>query len=414
MMRVLFVHQNFPGQYRHLAPALAARGDEVVGLGENAARPLPGVRHLRYRAPAKGRKETHRYLQRLENATYRGQQVVRAALQLRAEGWRPDIVCCHPGWGEGLFLRDVWPDTKLLYYYEYYYQRDGGDVSFDLPGREISLDDACRVRLLNANHLLCLQQSDWGHTATAWQASRFPDWARAKLSVIHEGIDTDTICPAASPSVALPDGRVLRRGDEVITFVSRGLEPYRGFPAFMRALPEILAARPAAQILVVGGDEPHYGSPPPNGGTWKQALLSELGQRLDRRRVHFTGRINHTALQSVLGVSAAHIYLTYPFVLSWSMLEAMAQQCLVIGSATPPVEEVIRHGENGLLVDFFSPDAIAKAAISALSHPSSYSPLRAAARNTIVERYDLRRRCLLELIQLIDDVVAGRRAKQTG
>jgi len=406
-MKVLFVHQNFPGQYRHVAPALAARGDEVIGLGENPAQALPGVKHLRYKAPPAANEKTHRCLRRLEAATYRGQQVARAALQLQTTGFTPDIICCHPGWGEGLFLRDVWPQAHMLFYYEYYYRTEGGDVGFDPPGATVGVDDAARVRLLNANHLLCLQASDWGHTATQWQASRFPRWARAKLSVVHEGIDTGLIRPLPDPHVTLPDGRVLRRGDEVVTFIGRGLEPYRGFLPFMRALPEILSARPAAQVILVGGDEPHYGGSPPQGGTWKQVMLAELGDRLDLSRVHFTGKIPHAGLQSVLGVSAAHVYLTYPFVLSWSMLEAMANECLVIGSATPPVEEVIEHERNGLLVDFFSPARIAAAVIEALAHPDRYRALREAARQTVVERYDLRRHCLPQLIRLIDEVAGG-------
>jgi len=408
-MRVIFVHQNFPGQYRHVAPALAARGDEVIGLGENPGPALPGVRHIRYAPPAAGNPTTHRYLQRLERATYRGQQAARAAMELRAQGFRPDLVCCHPGWGEALFLREVWPDAKHLTYFEYYYTRHGGDIGFDPPGQPVGLDEACRLHLLNANHLICLQTADWGHTATRWQASRFPDWARQKLSVVHEGIDTDAIRPVAAPSVTLPDGRILRRGDEVVTFIGRGLEPYRGFPSFLRALPAILEARPAAQVLIVGGEEPHYGGSPPGGGTWKQQLLDELGPRLDRNRVHFTGKIAHAALQSVLGVSAAHVYLTYPFVLSWSMLEAMAQECLVIGSATPPVEEVIRDGENGLLVDFHAPEAIARATIAALANPEAMRPLREAARRSIVARYDLRRESLPAMLRLIDTVAAGGR-----
>jgi len=407
-MRVLFVHQNFPGQYRHVAPALAARpGTQVVALGENAAEALPGVEHVRYKPPATGAPTTHRYLRRLEHAMFRGQQVARAAMALQGRGFVPDVICCHPGWGEGLFLRDVWPAARLLYYYEYFYHSQGGDVGFDPPGGRVEIDDACRVRTLNANHLLCLQASDWGHTATEWQASRFPAWARATLSVVHEGVDTTVIRRRPEARLALPGGGVLRQGDEVVSFIARGLEPYRGFPSFMRSLPEILARRPAAQVVIVGGDDPHYGAKPPAGGSWREVLLAELAGTLDLGRVHFTGKIAHDALQALLSLSSAHVYLTYPFVLSWSMLEAMANECLVIGSATAPVEEVIRHGENGLLVDFFSPAAIADAVVRALADPAAFAPLRRAARETVVGRYDLRSRCLPELIRLIDAVAAG-------
>ncbi len=407
-MRILFVHQNFPAQYRHVAPALARRGGtQVIGLGENAGEALPGVQHIRYKAPPGGAKETHRYVRRFETAVYRGQHVARACLSLNERGFRPDIICCHPGWGEGLYLRDVWPDAKLLYYFEFFYRSSGADVGFDPPG-PVPIDDACRVRTLNATHLLSLDQADWGQTPTRWQASRFPDWARARMSVIHEGVDTDLIRRQPEPRFELPDGRALAAGDEVVTFVGRGLEPYRGFHVFMRSLPEIQARRPRAQVVLVGGDDPHYGSKPREGGSWKEVLLAELGERLDLSRIHFTGKVPHAQLQTLMSLSSAHVYLTYPFVLSWSMLEAMACGCLVVGSRTSPVEEVIEHGRNGLLVDFFSPDEIAAAVVRALEDPAAMAPLREAARRTVQEGYDLKRVCLPRHLDLVDAVAAGR------
>lgn len=411
-MRVLFVHQNFPAQYRHVAPALAARrGTEVLALGENAGEALQGVRHIRYKAPAPGAQDTHRYVRRFEAGVYRGQQVVRAALALKERGFVPDLVCCHPGWGEGLFLRDAWPQAKLLYYFEFFYRSSGADVGFDPPGEaggEVGIDDACRVRTMNAVHLLSLDAADWGQTPTQWQASRFPDWARARMSVVHEGVDTSAIRRRRNAEVRLADGRTLKGGDEVVTFVARGLEPYRGFHVFMRSLPEILARRPRAQVVMVGGDEPHYGSKPRDGGTWRELLLAELGDRLDHGRLHFTGKVPHPVLLDLLSLSSAHVYLTYPFVLSWSMLEAMACECLVIGSATAPVQEVIEHGRNGLLVDFFSPAALAAAVVGALADPAAMAPLRAAARQTVIRRYDLRSVCLPQHLTLMDAVAAGR------
>ncbi|WP_135465673.1 glycosyltransferase family 4 protein [Crenalkalicoccus roseus] len=408
-MRVLFVHQNFPAQYRHVAPALARRrGVQVVGLGENPGEALPGVQHVRYKAPPEGSREIHRYVRRFEAAVFRGQQVARAALALKERGFVPDLVCCHPGWGEGLYLRDVWPEARLLYYFEFYYRAAGADVGFEPPG-PVPIDDACRVRTMNATHLLSLEQADWGQTPTRWQASRFPDWARARLSVVHEGVDTAAIRRQPEARFTLPDGRVLGPDDEVVTFVARGLEPYRGFHVFMRALPEIMARRPRAQVVVVGGDEPHYGAKPPEGGTWREVMLAELGERLDRARLHFTGKVPHARLLSLLSLSSAHVYLTYPFVLSWSVIEAMACGCLVIGSRTPPIEEVIEHGRNGLLVDFFSSAELAGAVARALAEPAAMAPLRRAARRTAEERFDLHRVCLPRQLALLDAVAAGRR-----
>jgi glycosyltransferase involved in cell wall biosynthesis len=226
--------------------------------------------------------------------------------------------------------------------------------------------------------------------------------------VVHEGVDTHAIRRRKGVRTTLPDGCTLSEGDEVVTFVARGLEPYRGFHVFMRALPDILARRPAAQIVMVGGDDPHYGSKPREGGSWKEVLLAELGDRLDLSRVHFTGKVPHETLLGLLSLSMAHVYLTYPFVLSWSMLESMSLGCLVIGSATAPVQEVIEHGRNGLLVDFFSPDQVAETVVRALADPAAHAPLRAAARRTVVEQYDLDSVCLPQHLALIDAVASGR------
>lgn len=406
-MRVLFVHQNFPGQYRHVAPALAARpGYEVVGLGENPGDALPGVQHVRYKAPQPAGEQTHRYIKRFEAAIRRGQTVARAALALQERGFVPNMICCHPGWGEGLFLRDVWPKARTLYYWEFYYRAQGADVGFEPPG-PVAVDEACRVRSLNSTHLLSLDSADWGQTPTEWQRSRFPAEVQQRISVIHEGVDTDDIAPNPHARFTLADGRELAPGDEVVTFIGRGLEPYRGFHIFMRALPMAMRARPGAQFVVVGGDDPHYGGKPKDAPSWRELLLRELEGQLDLGRLHFTGKIPHDQLKALYSISAAHVYLTYPFVLSWSMLEAMACECLVIGSATPPVEEVIRHGENGLLVDFFRPEQLADTIAEVLARPNQYRELRRAARQTVRARYNLRDITLPQHLALIDAVAAG-------
>lgn len=406
-VKVLFVHQNFPGQYRHIAPALAARpGYQVIGLGENAGDPLRGVQHIRYKKPDPAGEQTHRYIKRFEAAVRRGQTVARAALELQKRGFDPDMICCHPGWGEGLYLKEVWPQARSLYYYEFYYTPAGADVGFDPPG-PVDIDEACRVQMLNATHLLSLQVSDWGQTPTEWQRSRFPDWARQRITAIHEGVNTRDIRPNPNAEVVLPNGLVLRPEDEVVTFVGRGLEPYRGFPTFMRSLPAILAARPRAQVVVVGGDDPHYGAKPTDAPSWREKLLAELGDRLDVSRVHFTGKVPHSQLKALYSVSSAHVYLTYPFVLSWSMLEAMASECLIIGSATAPVEEVVRHGETGLLVDFFDPAAVAESVIKVLDKPAEFREIRQAARRLVVERYDMQDICLPQHLRLFDTIAAG-------
>jgi len=410
-MDILFVHQNFPGQYRHLAPAMAARrGNRVVALGENPGEPLKGVEHLRYKAP-KGPGETiHPYLFRTEGYVRRAQDVARACLAIRDKGFTPDVIAAHLGWGEGMFLRDVFPRARILLYCEYYYRSTGGDVGFDPINGEVGIDKMARTRVQNTSQLIQLDAADWGVAPTQWQWSRYPDWARARMSVVHEGIDTRFASPEGIAEFTLPNGRVVKRGDPVVTYIARHMEPYRGFHSFMRALPEFQRLRPEAQVAIVGGEGVSYGSPPPGGGSWKDVMLKELDGQLDLSRIHFCGRVPYGQLLALFRVSAAHVYLTYPFVLSWSMLDSMACGVALLASSTQPVEEVVQDGVNGLLVDFFDSGAIARKMAEMLANPAALEPLRAAARRTIVERYDLHSHCLPRQVALLEDVAAHGRS----
>jgi glycosyltransferase involved in cell wall biosynthesis len=197
---------------------------------------------------------------------------------------------------------------------------------------------------------------------------------------------------------------VLSRADEVVTYSVRNLEPYRGFPNFIRALPKLLELRPDATVLVVGGDEVSYGRSAPGGKSWRETMLEEVP--LDPKRVHFLGKLPYAQYRSVLQISSAHIYLTRPFVLSWSCIEAMAAGCLIIGSATPPVQEVIEDGVNGYLVDYHSPEAIARKTAEALSAGAALDPIRKRARETVLERYSLDK-CLPAQLRLLKSL-AGR------
>lgn len=408
-MRILFVHQNFPGQYRHLAAAMAARkGHQVISLGQNETPPVPGVTQLRYKPPVSDKTTAHPYLIRTEAHIRQGQAAARAAVQLRDRGFRPDVICAHPGWGEGLFLRDVFPAAKMLYYWEYYFHSKGGDVGFDPANGPVNLDEAARIRVQNTIQLLQLEVADWGVSPTQWQWSRYPDWARPRISVIHEGIDTAIASPEGPVEFTLPDGRVLRRGDEIATYGVRNLEPYRGFPQFMRALPILQKLRPKAQVVVVGGDSVSYGRAPPEGGTWRETMLKEMAGKIDLSRVHFVGRLPYGQLLTLFRITGAHLYLTYPFVLSWSSLDAMACGAPLLASSTAPVLEVIEDGVNGRLVDFFSPEAIGEGMAAMLADPAGQEGIRAAARRTVVERYDLARVCLPQQMALLDAVAAGR------
>lgn len=405
-MRILFVHQNFPGQFLHLAPALAARGHDVLALTAEANRRPSPVRVVRYRnPPAAGGGGLAKTF--TETAT-RGAITARAAAQLTAaEGFVPDLVIGHGGWGETLFLREVWPAAKHLSYAEFYYHSRGLDTDFDPEFRREGLDARILTAARRAHLLMALADADAAIAPTAFQAATFPAELRDKISVIHDGVDTDRLRPDPGARLTLPGGRVLSAGDEVISFVARNLEPYRGYHVFMRALPAVMAARPEAQVVVVGGAGQSYGPPPGAGQSWKQRFLDEVAGRVDPARLHFPGQVPYADFIALMQITRAHAYLSYPFVLSWSMLEAMSAGALVIGSRTPPVEEVIRDGVNGRLVDFFDVAGWSAALVAALADPAAAAPLRAAARATVQDRYDLARVCLPRLVALVEGLAPG-------
>lgn len=401
-MRILFIHQNAPGQFRHLAPHLAAEpGNQVVFLGaRDSGLPAP-VRSLRYPPPRPASPGTHQYLHRMENSVRRGQAVVRACLALKQEGFVPDVVVAHAGWGETMFLRDALPRTRLLSYCEMFYRADGQDTGF-LPELPIDLDGRCRLRAWNADLLTGLEAMDGGLAPTEWQRAQHPPAYQGRIDVVHEGIDTAEAAPDPAARFTLPDGRTLTATDEVVTFVARNLEPVRGFTVLMRALPELLRRRPAAQVVICGAEGVSYGAPPPGGGTWRAALEAEA-PRPDPARVHFVGPLPRPAYLALLQVSSLHLYLTVPFVLSWSCLEAMAAGCLLLGSDVAPVREVVQDGRNGALVDARRPGLVAERAAGMLAAGSALAPLRRAARHTAMERFALPR-CLAAQARLVRKV----------
>ena len=411
-MKVLFVHQNFPGQFKHLAPALVAQGHEVHALGiEGFA--LPGLTYHRYKIARGNDAKILPLLQDLETKLIRAEACADAALALRREGFTPDIIVCHPGWGECLFLKDVWPRARMLSFLEFYYSADGADMGFEsefvdpklLTDERAAMLDRGRLRIKNAANLLSMEQMDWGLCPTQWQKSTLPPAFQDRVSVIFDGIDTDKVRPNPQAQVTLQSaGKVLKAGDEVITFVNRNLEPYRGYHVMMRALPEIQRLRPNAMVVIVGGNDVSYGARPPGGRNWKDIFLEEVRDRIDIERVRFVGKLPYDVYLQLMQLSACHVYLTYPFVLSWSCIEAMSTGALVVGSDTQPVREVIEHGRNGLLVDFHDPSALATTVAQALARPDAMAPLRAQARKDVVDRYDLRRVCLPRQLELVQRV----------
>lgn len=412
-MRVLFLHQNFPGQFAHFAPALAAQGHLTVALTSRVAerQRWRGVEIVPYRYAPPDDHRLHPWLTTLDRAVDRGAAVLKAGLAMKGRGFTPDVIVAHSGWGEAMFLRDIWPDARIGVFSEFLYRATGADIDFDPEFvAEGELGREARVRMKNLAMEMQLEAADAGISPTHWQADAHPPALRRKISVIHDGIDTDAIAPDPAARLTIEGHGSWGRDDEVITFVNRNLEPYRGFHVFMRALPELLRRRPRARIVVVGEDGVSYGAAPQGGGTWREVMTAEVRGRIpdaDWARVHFVGRIPRETFTALLQVARVHLYLTYPFVLSWSLLEAMSAGAAIVASDTAPVREALRDGETGLLVDFFDGAGLVDA-IDRLAEDEAFrEKLGAAARAHAVASYDLAKVCLPRQFRWIGELASG-------
>ncbi len=380
-MRIFFIHCNFPAQFRHLAAALARRGTRVFFL-TGTERPeweIPGVQKILFpKVECKGLQGE----QFVNAAVKQGRDVMAVLVRLARQGVEPDLVCAHSGWGCGLFVRDVFPEVPFLGYFEWYYDPGGEDAFFDTgvpPGAGTRAGYRCRNIFLDQDLLSC----ELGLVPTAWQKQQFPSIYQSKLVCRHDGIDTSFFCPDEPEKPDIPG---IERAGEIITYCARGLEPARGFPQFMRAVRKVLDERPQAHAIVVGSDKVSYSPKPEKHRNYREQMLEELGTE---ERIHFPGPLPYGKYRDILRLSHVHVYLTRPFVLSWSLLEAMACGCLVVGSDTPPVREVLEDGQNGLLADFRDPDNIAAKINTALDYPSFMDSLRKQAKQTVKERYSL-------------------------
>ena len=405
-MNILFIHQNFPGQFKFLAPALVKQGHTVVAMTmqKTEAKEWQGVRLAPYTATRGTTPKVHPWISDFETKTIRAEACFRAAMRIRAEGLNPDLIVSHHGWGESLFLKDVWPQAKLAIYCEFYYHPRGADVGFDPEFPAEDAGEVCRLRLKNLNNLLHFEVADAAISPTHWQASTFPEPFRSKITVVHDGIDTEAVAPNPAVSLTLNGNIKLTRADEVITFVNRNLEPYRGYHIFMRALPELLKKRPQARVLIVGADDVSYGARPAEGKKWKDIFASEVRPQIsdaDWARVHFLGHIPYQHFIPLLQLSTVHVYLTYPFVLSWSLLEAMSVGCAIVASDTQPLREAIRHDDTGRLVDFFDVPGLANDVCALLDDPVARQRLGANARAFAQATYDLKTVCLPRQLQWV-------------
>ena len=406
-MNILFIHQNFPGQFRFVSKALADKGHKVRALGI-FGKPVDGVEVVNYNLKKQNTPGIHPLAIEFETKVTRGEAAMYAMLNLKKNGFVPDLVIAHPGWGESLFAKDVFPDAKLINYIEFYYGIDT-DISFDPEFRPDDLTARVQMRIKNANNLISLEAMDGGISPTHWQKSTAPQIYQDKIKVIFDGVNTSILKPLARPQlkIILSDKKemVLDKDDEIVTYVSRNLEPYRGYHSFIRSLPKLMKARPNAKIIIIGDNKTSYGKAPPSNESWQSIFLNEVKDSIDLSRIYFLGALPYEIYIALLQMSRVHVYLTYPFVMSWSAIEAMSCGALMVGSKTAPVEEFIQHKKNGLLVNFFNYEEIAETIAEALAKPNDYLDLREAARKTVVDHYDLETVCLPQQLNYFESFI---------
>tara|TARA_B100000287_G_scaffold307995_1_gene291148 strand:+ start:4420 stop:5700 length:1281 start_codon:yes stop_codon:yes gene_type:complete len=418
---ILFLHQNFPGQFKHLAPEMAkSKRYNVYSLSLDSSNThslddlnnsLKDIKHYKYKIIKGNSEGTIRLAIEFETKMIRASAVLERALKLKEEGLEPDLLIIHPGWGEGFVLKEVWPNAKFLNYFEFYYNTKDSDVDFDLKEEnrpDYDIDLRTKLVARNSTFLSACNQSDIMISPTKFQKSTAPKEYQNKIKVVHDGIDTKTLISNPEASVTLSSEEkkiILTKSDKTILFINRNLEPYRGYHIFMRSLPEVIKKHPDAYILIVGGSEVSYGARPKGDSSFKDIYFNEIKKDIPKdHKIKFLGTVKYNLLLSLLDIASVHVYLTYPFVLSWSMLESMSLGGLILGSKTAPVEEVIKHNKNGLLVDFFDHDAISKNINKILDDPKKFISIRKEARKTIENNYDLYSKCLPEQLNIVESL----------
>ena len=395
-MKFVFVHQNFPGQFGRLAAALLKEGHEVVGLGTLAKCAIPGIRYYAYH-PVPG-PDDEPYQNRYSPVVPRLRRaygVAHRARQLAAQGFNPDVVVVNTGWGENLFLKDVWPDARHVAYFEYYYAAKGQDLDFD-PEFPIENEETIwRLRIKNAMQLGAFDAADVAVAPTRYQRDTFPDYLRDRIAVIHDGIDARALKPVSGLSIRIgKDGPKLSRDVPVVTYVSRNIEPMRGSHIMLRSLPDMLDLDPCLQVVIIGGKGKSYSGNAPGGKTWFDVFRESIPRPVDWSRVHMVGHLAYDQFVKVLQISSAHVYLTYPFVLSWSLIESMALECRIVASDTAPIREVVEDGVNGRLFPFFDSQALVERVRETLTDKERSAAIAREARRTALERYDFQTICL--------------------
>jgi len=407
-MNLLFVHQNHPGQYREVMPKLVAEGrHKVVFLTQREVKESPGYPVITYKPDRAPAEKPYGYTEMFESCTSAAVGAMKACLQMKARGYKPDLIVGHAGWGELMLLKEVWPDVPVVGYFEYYFIAKGGLINSD-PEFPSAPDISAKLIPRNANNILNLINCDAGYTASEWQRWTHPEQYRSKIDVIHEGIRTDLLTPDHTTAYRIKiNDVVFSRDDEIVTYIARNLEPARGVHTMLRSLPKLQRLRPNARLAVIGGDGVSYGARLGNGKTFRQMFMEELGDRVDWSRVHFLGQIPYEGLIRLLRLAKCHIYLTVPFVVSWSFLESMALEKTIVASDVAPIRQFAENGKTAFLVDFFDPNALALKVADVLRHPDNYREIGMAARRDMVERFDFHTRCYPDFMKFLDRVRPG-------
>lgn len=385
-MKALFVHKNWPAQFGGFGAYLKRSGWDVAFATQREEARSDTMRIVRFESHRASSSSTHPYLRSLEEAVIAGQGLARAAMTLSRSGWAPDVIVSHSGWVAGAFAKSVWPGAVFVPYFEWFYHFPPVDrTAYDKPVEP--LDASARTRARNLPFMMDFDAAEVGLIPTAFQAEQFPSWMRDRLVVMHDGIDTDFHCPG--PGEAARARYAIPAGAELVTSLARGMEPHRGFPEIMRAIAKLQKRRPNLHAVIVGEDRVAYGAKLPEGQSWKERVLGELD--LDLERVHFPGRIPRNEMVELLRASDAHLYVTVPFVLSWSMLEAMSIGCVLVASDVAPVREFVADGRTGLLVPQGDVDALVARVEAALDAQGGRGAIRANARQQIRDQLDAER-----------------------
>ena len=393
-MKLLLVHQNFPGQFRDLGPALCDRGHEIKAIGSSQRLTDPRIEVLRYEHKLEN-SGTHPHSLEVDEWIHRSEKVADIAMVLKKRGWAPDVMLAHPGWGEALLLKQVFPSTPLVIWPELWLRPE--HLGIDPAGMNVGQMQYLRIKdwLIDG----AMADSTLAVLPTRYQASTFPQRWQSKIAVVHEGVPEAMLQLPRLQQLTISENIILTPDIPVVTFISRNLEPMRGFPTFMRALPNLIANHPTVHVVIVGGDEVSYSSAPGDGRSWRDHLLEELGDRIDRQRVHLFGRMPHEQLQKLYRRSDLHVYLSKPFVLSWSLLELMACGTPVLAEANSMMEELIQPGINGALWHG-QPESLAKAILTLLETPERLKKWGEQARKQLQPTY-LQHHCLSHLEQLL-------------